>query len=111
MHKVRETMTSVENNTFTSMRQGFYILSVLLVHGAPNLPGIAHDLSAVYSSDAREHTWLTLETSKMFLSNKETHANYHSFMQFCHKASYCSSQILDSSTPMPDRNSGPGSEF
>jgi len=79
--------------------------------GAANLPGIPHELSALYSSGARELTWLTPETTKMFLSNKTSHANYRSFIHFCNKASYYCLQTMDSSTPMPDRNSGPRSEL
>lgn len=87
----------------TTMRQEFYILLVLLLCGAPNLPRILHVLSALWSTNTRELTWLTLETSKMFLSNKKAHASYHSFMQFYHKASCCSLHTLDSSTLMADK--------
>lgn len=106
-----ETMTSVETSTLTSMRWGSSILLVLSLCGASNSTGIPHDLSALYNTDAKEFSWLTLEKSKMFLSNKENHANYYSFIQFCHKISYYSLQTLDSSTPMLDRNSSSGSEF
>lgn len=42
---------------------------LLLLQSAPNLPGILHDLVALYRTGARVFTWLILVMSKIFLSN------------------------------------------